>query len=145
MPPAGPARGRKEHQRNKLSSATTSMMWGKLKTQEIGKKYIICQVYHVSVTFVVPCSEKQGSDLSWCLSVNHKERHRSAVFMVRRWNCALKRKAHYEMQPDLIFNMMVDPLTHSLLVFAFRRSDSFYGRNQNNITLCSTFKWAPHF
>lgn len=36
------------------------------------------------------------------------------------------------MQPDLIFNMMVDRLTHSLLVFAFRRSDSFSGRNQNN-------------
>lgn len=49
------------------------------------------------------------------------------------------------MQPDLIFNMMADPLTHSLLVFAFRRSDSFGGRSQNNITLCSTFKRAPHF
>ena len=36
------------------------------------------------------------------------------------------------MQPDLIFNMMADPLTHSLLVFAFRTSDSSCGRNQNN-------------
>lgn len=75
MPPAGPSKGRKKTLRNKLSfQLTTSMILGKLKAQEVGKKYIICQAFRVSVTFVVPCSEKWGSDLSQSLSATHKER-----------------------------------------------------------------------
>lgn len=73
MSPAGSTKGRKETREINSLQLTTSLTLGKLKTEEIGKKYIICQAYHVSVTFVVPCSEKQGSDLSRCLSVNHKE------------------------------------------------------------------------
>ena len=133
MPPAGPTKGRGEDQRSKLSPAYHKH--DVRQTEDTGDWK---EIYYLPS---VPCvgdicgslfkrSRVLTSADTSVLTV--KNSHQSAISMVRRWNRALKRKAHYEMQPDLIFNMMADPLTHSLLVFAFRRNDSSCGRNQNN-------------
>lgn len=132
-----PTKGRKDHPRNKPSSAyqkhdvRLSEDAGDWK-EILFAKCTMCQ-WHL--WFPVQRSRVLTSADASVLTI--KNGHQSAISMVRRRNRALQRKAHYEMQPDLIFNMMADPLAHSLLVFAFR-SDSFCGRNQNNITLCSS-------
>lgn len=92
LPLVPPKEGKKTRETNPLH-LTTSMTLGKLKTRETGKKYIICQAYHVLVTFVVPCSEKQGSDLSRYLSVSHKEQSSERNFHGEKMKPCFKKES----------------------------------------------------